>query len=100
MKIVNLPTSGGRSDSLRRKSEELRNGDDTGRKYVANRNLRLAVGKDITKNLAMTNVHAIHKCNGVGEPHEDQDYDNCDEEAWECLNQGSVKWSPQQSPQA
>ena len=41
-----------------------------------------------------------HKCNGVGEPHEDQDYDNCDEEAWECLNQGSVQWNPEHSPQA
>ena len=41
-----------------------------------------------------------HKCNGVGDPHEDQDYDNCDEEAWECLNQGSVQWDSEHSPQA
>ena len=56
MEIVNLPT-GGRSDSLKRKSEELRDADDPGRKYNANRILRLAVGKEITKNSAKTNVH-------------------------------------------
>ena len=45
-------------------------------------------------------TYMSHKYNGIGEPHEDQDYDNFDEEAWECLNQGRVQWNPEQSPQA